>query len=161
MVASQQPPFPTLAGLLSKIDALTHRMDSICPAQGSSRRSQSLVSRYVSRKSNYCWYHTKFGDKLHKFFQIVTSLNLRETSFGRSAHVTTFRRFFTKSCTFVKVPVPNTLFMLDTGSSFSIWSHYLWYNKRSQSSANLQAVNSFPIKTYGHISLTLNLILRL
>ena len=54
----------------------------------------------------------------------------------------------------------NKSFIVDTGSSCSIWPLCLVSNKPKKSCISLHAVNLSTIDTYGQLSLTLNLSLR-
>lgn len=61
---------------------------------------------------------------------------------------------------FVKDLISNVLFMVDTGSSCSIWPLLLVTDRPWQSALVLHAGNSSQIMTYGQRSLTLDLNLR-
>ncbi|XP_029633818.1 uncharacterized protein LOC115209528 [Octopus sinensis] len=70
------------------------------------------------------------------------------------------RNFSSHRAFFVKDRVSNESFIVDTGSSCSIWPLRLTSDKPKKSAINLHAVNLSPIKTYGQVSLHLDLNLR-
>jgi hypothetical protein len=169
-------PMPTLscapptnsAWLLQRIDDFSHQMAELSAEQN---RSSSGDHRYRSRdrrpdKSNSlddttitrCWYHRRFGANAKKCSQ-PCSYNqrgklARQTSTAVYVYTATTRRLF------VTDRRSKQQFLVNTGSDLCVFPRMLIPQRKERVNFDFRAANGTTIRTYGWLTLRLNLGLR-
>lgn len=142
----------TIKELCKQLASLTKRLDDYFREQccspsrdtGDRRRSASCAST-----ASYCWYPTTFGENAHGCRKSCTystttvgKLTLSPDSTGQCSFCKSSGQ---NSAIFVMGPVSSCKFLMDTGSSVSLWSFAFMSNKLHVRNFKLHAVNCSPI----------------
>ena len=130
--------------LLAKIDTLTHRLENL----ELERRPPCVYKRNGSKPrtreanaSRHCWYQAKYGDRASKCNKPCTYSSGKEPRRTWARHVPPADAPNQVVHFFVRDHVSNKSFMVDTGSSCSIWPLRLVSNKPKKSCISLHVVN--------------------